>query len=80
MNMNDRKVGAGKSPRMAEHGPLRALFSVLSAFFGVQSSRNLNRDDKAGHPGHFILFGLVATLALVGGLILFVNILMAQIG
>lgn len=62
------------------YGPLRALFSVLSAFFGVQSSRNYNHDADHGNIGYIILFGFVATAVLIGAIILLVKILMVQAG
>ena len=41
------------------------LKSVLSAFFGVQSRRNRERDFRHGKPIHFIVVGLLATLLFV---------------
>lgn len=41
------------------------LKSVLSAFFGVQSGRNRERDFQHGKPIHFIMVGLLATALLV---------------
>jgi hypothetical protein len=41
------------------------LKSVLSAFFGVQSGRNRERDFQHGKPIHFILVGLLATALFV---------------
>lgn len=41
------------------------LKSVLSAFFGVQSRRNRERDFQHGKPIHFILVGLLATVLFV---------------
>jgi len=43
----------------------RVLRSVLSAFFGVQSNRNRERDFTHGKLGHFVLVGLVATTLFV---------------
>lgn len=60
-----------------KHGPLRALFSVLAGFFGVQSSANLANDEANGNPGHFILAGLLATVALVVFIVVFVKVLIA---
>lgn len=78
--MSDSHLESDKqiSRKKRRHGPLRALFSVLSAFFGVQSSANRERDDNYGNAAHFILFGLAATIVLVGAIILFVRILIAQ--
>lgn len=72
--------GRDDKPRRRSHGPLRAMFSVMAAFFGVQSSANLEHDDEHGKAIHFILFGLLATAVLVGSIIVFVNVLIAQAG
>lgn len=58
----------------------RALFSVLAAFFGVQSSANRERDVKDGNIGYIILFGFLATAVLIGAIMLLVKILMMQAG
>ncbi|MEJ2060347.1 MAG: DUF2970 domain-containing protein [Gammaproteobacteria bacterium] len=39
--------------------------SVLSAFFGVQSNRNRERDFTQGNPMHFIVLGFVAVLVFI---------------
>ncbi len=55
------------------------LISTLSAFIGVQSNANRERDFKYGKISHFIgiglLFGLVFILTLVGvvQLVLYLN-------
>jgi hypothetical protein len=38
---------------------------VLSAFLGVQSNRNRERDFTHGKLGHFVLVGLVVTTLFV---------------
>jgi hypothetical protein len=43
----------------------RVLRSVLSAFFGVQSNRNRERDFTHGKLGHFVLVGMVVTTVFV---------------
>lgn len=78
--MNDPGADSEHGSRPREHGPWRTLFSVLAAFFGVQSSANYERDDKYGNMGYFVLFGLLVTLVLVGAIMLFVKILIAQAG
>lgn len=42
---------------------LQVIGSVLAAFFGVQSSKNKERDFKHGNHKVFILVGLLLTLA-----------------
>ena len=39
----------------------QTIASVGAAFFGVQSSKNRERDFKHGKASHFIAIGLVAT-------------------
>lgn len=48
--------GANASPSLWQ-----TTLSVLSAFFGVQSSRNRERDFTRGNPVHFIVIGLGMT-------------------
>lgn len=42
---------------------VQVIISVLSAFFGVQSSKNKERDFKHGNHKVFILVGIGMTLA-----------------
>jgi hypothetical protein len=41
------------------------LHSVLAAAFGVQSSKQRTRDFSRGKPSHFIILGVLFTLAFV---------------
>jgi hypothetical protein len=53
-------------------GFFAVMFSVLAAFFGVQSNATRERDFEHGRPIHFILMGLMLTvifLLLVWGLV-----------
>lgn len=54
------------------------LLSTLSAFIGVQSNANRERDFKYGKVSHFIfiglLFGLVFVLTLVGVVKIVMNV------
>jgi hypothetical protein len=43
----------------------RVLRSVLSAFLGVQSNRNRERDFTHGKLSHFVVVGLVVTTLFV---------------
>lgn len=54
------------------------LASVLAAMFGVQSSKNRERDFTHGKAGHFILIGLLATAGFVGLVILVVRLVLSQ--
>jgi hypothetical protein len=44
---------------------LQVVGSVLSAFFGVQSERNRERDFGRGNPFVFIAVGVILTLVFV---------------
>ena len=53
--------------------PLRIVGSVLAAAFGVQSSKNRERDFKEGKFVTFIVAGIVFTALLVGTVYLVVS-------
>lgn len=76
----DPQTQTGENRQSERHGPIRAMFSVLAGFFGVQSSANLERDAKYGNAGHFILAGLLATALLVVVIVVYVKFLMAYAG
>jgi len=50
----------GKPPNFAQ-----AIASVLSAAFGVQSSKNRERDFQQGNPALFIGAGVLATILFI---------------
>lgn len=54
-------------------GPLRVCASVLAAAFGVQSSKNRERDFKEGRFITFIIAGIVFTALFVGTVYLVVT-------
>ena len=58
----------------------QVIASVLASFFGVQSSKNRERDFKHGKAAHFIVVGLLATAAFVGVVILAVRLALSQAG
>ena len=58
----------------------QTVASVLASFFGVQSSKNRQRDFKHGKAAHFIVIGLIATAALVLTIVLVVKIVLKQAG
>ncbi|HID81148.1 MAG TPA: DUF2970 domain-containing protein [Chromatiales bacterium] len=63
--MNDK--GEAKPIRLID-----VFKSVISAFFGVQSSKNRERDFQHGKPWHYIVVGLLMTgifLLLIWGLV-----------
>lgn len=59
---------------------LQTTWSVLASFFGVQSTRNWQRDFSRGNPWAFILIGLVATTAFVFVLLGVVRLLLRHAG
>lgn len=51
----------------------RTIISILQAFFGVQSTKNRDRDFAQGNPVVFLVTGLVITSLFLITLSLFVN-------
>lgn len=58
----------------------QVVTSVAAAFFGVQSSKNRERDFRHGKASHFIVMGLVATVAFIGLVIMLVRLALRQAG
>ena len=56
------------------------LLSTLSAFIGVQSNANRERDFKYGKISHFILIGLLFGLIFILTLVSVVKIVMSVAG
>ncbi len=56
------------------------LLSVLSAFLGVQSNANRERDFKHGKLSHFIIIGLMAGLLFILIVVGVVNLVMNNVG
>ena len=54
---------------------LQVMGSVLAAGFGVQSKDNKVRDFTHGKPLHFILAGLIFTVALLAALVAVVSLI-----
>jgi hypothetical protein len=64
-----------------ERMTLREVFgSVMSAGFGVQSTRNRERDFARGSAKQFIIVGLIATVLFVGLIFTVVKIILAYAG
>jgi hypothetical protein len=57
----------------------QVIASVLASFFGVQSSKNRERDFKHGKAAHFIVVGLLATATFVGLVLLLVRLALRQV-
>ena len=58
----------------------QTIASVSAAFFGVQSSKNRERDFKHGKAAHFIVIGLVATAVFILFVTLAVRFALKQAG
>jgi len=56
------------------------LFSTLSAFIGVQSNANRERDFKHGKISHFIFIGLLFGLVFILSIVAVVNLVMSLSG
>ena len=70
----DDPVESEENQRREERlNPLQVIGSVLAAAFGVQSSRNRERDFKEGKFVTFIVAGLVFTALFVGTVYLVVS-------
>lgn len=69
-------------PQSEERAPtlLQTVFSVLAAFFGVQSRRNRERDFSRGKASHFIIIGLVMTAVFIALVVLAVKFALRQAG
>lgn len=61
----DRTIEQGEQEQAGEVTLWQTSWSVLASFFGVQSSRNWQRDFTRGNPWAFILVGLVMTTGFV---------------
>jgi len=58
----------------------QSTLSVVASFFGVQSSKNRERDFKHGKAAHFIVLGLVATVVFVLAVVMAVRLALHQAG
>lgn len=58
----------------------QTIASVAASFFGVQSSKNRERDFKRGKASHFILMGLLATATFITLVIMAVRLALHQAG
>lgn len=52
------------------------FFSMIAAFFGVQTKKTYERDFSYGKAGPYIIMGIVLTILLVLGLMLAVKLAM----
>ena len=54
-----------RPPDAPRQGLLQTFASVAASFFGVQSSKNRQRDFTKGKAGHFIAVGLIMTAVFI---------------
>ena len=69
--------GGGDEPRKSLN-PLQVVGSVLAAAFGVQSSKNRERDFRQGSFGTFIAAGIIFTLVFIGAIYLVVSTVLSN--
>ncbi len=69
-----------RSPKSDRPGVWSVLQSIFAAAFGVQSERARERDFTRGRPLPYIVGGLVFTIVLIVGLIVVVQLVIAQAG
>ena len=55
----------------------QVMASVLAAFFGVQSSKNKERDFKHGNHKVFIIVGILMTLAFLLTVVIIVQVVLS---
>jgi hypothetical protein len=55
----------------------QVVSSTLAAAFGVQSSRNRERDFTHGKPLHFIIAGIIFTVLFVVAMVVIVNLVLS---
>lgn len=58
----------------------QTIASVAASFFGVQSSKNRERDFTRGKASHFIAVGFVATVVFILLVVLAVRLALRQAG
>ncbi len=67
--------GGPKAPTVWE-----TVKSVNAAFFGVQNSKNRERDFTKGKPLHFIVIGILMTFVVIGVLMVVVKLALRNAG
>ena len=72
--MENQSTGESEKPL----GFFQMVGSVLASFFGVQSSKNKQRDFKRGKASQFIAVGILMTAVWYGAIYWLVNIVLAQ--
>jgi hypothetical protein len=75
---NEEVEPQGDKPAGKPPNPLQVVGSVLAAAFGVQSSRNRERDFTRGSFGPFIAAGIIFTVLFIGALYLVVSTVLSN--
>jgi len=74
--MNDPQNDKSGKDHELEPGFLDVMLSVMAAAFGVQNSKNRERDFTHGNPLAFIAAGLIFTLLFILTLVGIVNLVL----
>ena len=74
---SDEEPGEGKRSSL---NPFQVFGSVFAAVFGVQSSKNRERDFKEGRFGVFIVAGIVFTLLFIATVFTVVQVVLKSAG
>lgn len=64
-------------PEKKTPGLWQVAHSVLAALFGVQSSKNYQRDFEHGKPSQYIILGLVGVAIFIGTIVGVVKLVMS---
>ena len=67
-------------PQPGRHTLWHTIASVAASFFGVQSSKNRQRDFTHGKASHFIVVGVIATAVFILVVIVAVRLALRQAG
>lgn len=77
--MSDREP-ADADTRSAAPSFWQSVHSVAAAFFGVQNSKNRERDFTHGKPLHFIFIGIAMTAGLIAVIVFIVRMVLRNAG
>lgn len=73
--MSDQKTPNPGSPSLWQ-----IISSILAAAFGVQSSKNRERDFAQGKTRHFIIGGIIFTVLFIATIVMIVKTVLSQAG
>ncbi len=78
MNQEQPHNSDGAGSKAAGVSLLQIVGSICASFFGVQSSKNRERDFKSGKAGQFIAVGIAMTAVWYLGIYLVVTLVLEQ--